>query len=68
MDPDRRRAVFQKMKEHITNKGQEERMKILNQAQNETDVEKKKYIDEERRYIAQEYQTKLSQDEIKLRI
>ena len=56
------------MERLIKNQGQEEAAKIKDQAQNETEIEKTKYIDTTRREVTEEYQNKLKQDEIKLRI
>lgn len=56
------------MERMIKNQGQEEATKIKQQATNETEIEKTKYIDTTRREVTEEYQNKLKQDEIKLRI
>ena len=68
MDPQRRKEVLAQMERMIKTQGQEDAAKLSQQAKDETEIEKAKYIDATKREITEEYQRKLKQDEIKLRI
>ena len=60
--------MLAQMERMIKNQGQEDAAKIKQQATDETEIEKAKYIDATKREVTEEFQNKLKQDEIKLRI